>query len=249
MGKKEDVATLAKQTARTAALDRIGSAAEMEALKEGKGADAGRLAALEARAKYEAQPKLTAVAIDRLFKRDQEIKVAKYAAEKNALAAGKTPEEAIREGNMASGAVAAAHKKSDTHKGFIALAVVAAIVIGFIAIANSGSSKPKTNSVAIDSLVCQVVDGSLHDVQTALNGLNTTVTAEDAAKTLKGASDTWSGQATLVSGAAQFWLNSMSDLALQLRVKILNNDATGFTGLMTSFAGETLKDLTYCPTR
>jgi hypothetical protein len=148
MGKRKNIEATAVQAARQAALSRVGQTAEIEALKEGKTGDQARLVALESRAKFEAMPRLSGSSIDQLFARDQEVKAHRFAAEKEALASGKSAEEALVEGEIKATAVVAGHKKTDARvQAVVFVAILVAVGI-FFAMAHSGSKSLASESAA-----------------------------------------------------------------------------------------------------
>ena len=109
------------------------------------------------------------------------------------------------------------------------LKVVAVAATTLLAACSSGSSDTSKvaspsatiKSVKLNSGACMVIAGDLVKVHDVLVGLGTTTTAADAIGALKGASESWSGQAGIAtSPEAAAWLTDMSTQAAMLRVKL-----------------------------
>ena len=78
----------------------------------------------------------------------------------------------------------------------------------------------------LDPAACQIILGHMQDVANAIKGFgDRTMTADDAAKVLASARDSWSNEAAVASPKGAIWLNSMADYAAKERVALLDPSA------------------------
>ncbi len=101
---------------------------------------------------------------------------------------------------------------------------------------------------ALDETTCILIDQEIYNTQQAIQGVGSTFTFAETIDVFDKARTTWSDQAlTVANASATKWLNSLSDDANLIRVKLSQGDSDGAIAPLKNLAQNFLLNSSYCP--